>query len=334
MQKILAIICTIVAFCGCNSSAGDKLGDAIDIVDGVPRKDINLSQVGVNCFFNDSRFGSIPAQFNEVTNTLGRRYIRVLLAWNDGVQSSPSAQPDFSFYDSILNAVPSGADALVVLTDVPNWMSNPANWIDNNPRSTFAELWVKKVVQRYGRSSRIIGWEIWNEPNMAGRRDNQILQLDSSPENFVELVAKSSSVAKQIAPGKFVVNGATTSINQNYPGSINYNEAMRNAGITAFIDVYNIHYYGKQFENVIRPGGVQDFARSIDRRIWITESGAQGSNEQLAYAEQVWPYLNDKIPTIDRIYYYQMYEATPSDSTYALRNLSAVSDLYVHLRGS
>jgi len=334
MKRLVAILSTILFLCSCNSSTTDAISDAVDIADGVPQKDINLSQVGVNCFFNDSQFGSISAQFNEVRNTLGRRYVRVLFAWNDAVQPSPSANPNFSFYDEIVNAVPEGTDILVVLTDVPNWMSNPANWIGNNPRTTFAERWVRSVVTRYGSSSRIIGWEIWNEPNMLGRRDNQIMQVDSSPVNFVELVAKANSVAKQLAPGKFVLNGATTSINQNYPGTINYNEDMRDAGIVSFIDVYNIHYYGRQFENVVRPGGVQDFLNSVDRRIWITESGAQGVSKQREYAEQVWPFLNDKVNKIDRIYYYQMFEPTPSESTYGLRNLSSVSDLYVLLRGS
>ena len=99
--------------------------------------------------------------------------------------------------------------------------------------------------------------------------------------------------------------------------------------------MYAVHYYGRQFENVVRSNGVADFLNSIPKRIWVTETGAQGFNNQRSYARQVLPYLSEKVPSIDRFYIYQMYENTPAESTYGLRNPSsstALSDLYLYLR--
>jgi len=322
-------------FAACNSDIGEQVEDAVDLIDGVPRKTIDASQLGVNSFFNDSRFGSIGSQYAETQNTLKINRFRVLFAWNDAVQSAPNIPPNFSFYDEIVNSAPRGAELLVVLTDVPSWMGNSANWIDGNPRKTFAESWVKPIVARYGGNGSITGWQIWNEPNMPNRFDNQTLSLTNSPENFLDLVALSYSTAKALAPNKLVVNGATTAINQNYPETLNYNRALRDGGLSAVTDVFAMHYYGKQFENVVRSGGVQDFMESIGQPVWVTESGAQGTQSQLAYGEQVWPFLNDNIEQIDRIYIYQMYEPTDPSTTYGLRNLSsasALSDLYIYLR--
>ena len=77
----------IALFCGllclsCNSSAVKDAKSSLDLVDGVPRKDLNFSILGTNAFVNDSRFGSIGAQFTEVRDTLRLRHVRVLMAWN------------------------------------------------------------------------------------------------------------------------------------------------------------------------------------------------------------------------------------------------------------
>jgi hypothetical protein len=332
LRKFCVSLALLCAMSACNSGS---LGDALDLADGIARKDIDASKLGVNAFANDARFGTISQQFREVHDTLRLNYVRILFAWNDQVQPTPGAQPNFSFYDDVLAGIPSGVDALVVITGVPSWVSNSANWVEGNPRTTFVESWVRKVVQRYRNNPRIVGWEIWNEPNMVADPDTTTLDIGVNPVNYVELLARAYSVAKSIAPSKLVLNGATTAINQNYSETLEYNEQMRDAGAQQFLDKWAIHYYGKQYENVQRSGGVKDFLNGLTRGVWITESGAQGVNDQLAYGEQAWPFLLDEIPGIERIYIYQFTEATPSDVTYGLKNLDSsfpVSDLYIWLR--
>ena len=301
----------------------------------LPKGKIDFTKLGINAFANDQRFGTIKQQYLEVRNTLKLRYVRVLFAWNDQVQPTPSSVPNFSFYDEIANNLPPGVEAIVVLTGLPSWMEDSRNWIDANPRKTFAQLWVQPVVSRYSKSRAISAWQIWNEPNMKANRDNTTLDLATKPENYVELLGYAYPIVKRLAPSDKVVGAATTAINQSYPSSINYNKAMKNNGAQQLLDVWAIHYYGVQIENVFRPGGVKSFVKSLERPVWVTESGEKGTTKQKSYAERVWPFLLAQMPSIQRIYLYQFTESSSADVTYGLKNLTpgrTISDLYIYLR--
>jgi hypothetical protein len=330
MRTILLILISLIFFItsSCNSST---VKDAIGIIEGVPRKTIDTSILGINAFVNDSRFGSIPAQFQEVRDVIGIRYVRVLIQWDERVQPVPGGEKDFSFYDAIIDSLPAGVEALVIISGLPSWMSNSANWIDGDARRTFHNQWVRPVVRRYGGKPRVRAFQVWNEPNMISNPQNGILGFDS-PVNYIETLALAHNFIKENAPSKLVVNAATTAINQNYPATLDYNRSMRDAGLFEFIDIFAMHYYGRQFENVVRPGGVASFLNSIPRPIWVTESGSIGVDQQLAYGEQVWPYLTEQISGITRIYIYQFTDNAPLDGNYGLKNLSGVTDLYIHLR--
>jgi len=101
-RTLIALVLAFLSLVSCNSG----VKDLIDVADGVPRKPIDTGKLGVNAFANDSRFGSASRQFAEVRNTLRLGYVRILLDWNNGIQSSKGATPNFSFYDSIIG-VPS-----------------------------------------------------------------------------------------------------------------------------------------------------------------------------------------------------------------------------------
>jgi hypothetical protein len=110
---------------------------------------------------------------------------------------------------------------------------------------------------------------------------------------------------------------------------------MVEAGALNFTDVYAIHFYGKSVERVILPGGVSSFVNTIQKPIWVTETGAQGVNKQREYAERIFPFLKKNMPGIARIYIYQYTESSSANTTYGLRNLTpgaTVSDLYINLR--
>jgi hypothetical protein len=334
-RKLLSVVVggIIMVLTGCLGSSDVK--DAVDVAKGVPRKTIDVSRLGMNAFVNDGRFGSIADQFAEVKGTLGIDRVRVLMAWDDGVQSGPDAEINFGFYDEVASSIPGGMQAVVVLTHLPSWMSDSANWIDGNPRKTFVEKFVKPVVRRYNKNNRIVGFQIWNEPNDVNNPDNLTMQLAASPENYVELLASAYSVMRDRSPGKLVVTAATTAINQNYPETRDYNRGMRDAGAAQFADVWAIHWYGRQYENLIRKSGIAEFLGGLGLRVWVTESGAQGVTEQLAFGEQTWPFLLEKAPNIEYIFVYQFTESASADKTYGLRTLDKskpYSDLYISLR--
>jgi hypothetical protein len=329
MRFILVLVLGLL-ISSCNSS----LEDALDIID-VPRKDIDVSRMGVNAFANDGRFGSSAAQLAEVRNTLNLSYVRMLFSWTDAVQSGPNASINFSFFDDLVDGIPQGVEALIVVTGLPSWMTNSANWVENNPRTTFVENFFKPVVNRYKDRARVVAWQVWNEPNMVANSDNTTLDVATKPDNYVEMLARAHNVVKTASPSKLVVSAATTAINQNYSETLEYNRSMRDAGLQSFADIYAIHIYGKQYENIVRDGGVRDYLNGLSLPIWVTESGAQGVNSQLAYCEEVWPFITEKVNKIQRLYYYQFTEATPALSSYGMRTLDSefpVSDLYVFLR--
>lgn len=305
---------------------------AIEIL---PKRELVKARLGTNAFVNDPRFGSIRSQFREVKNTLGLRHVRVLFHWGEDLQSAPGRPINFSFNDEIIKGIPSGVDALVVLTGVPSWMSDPRNWVGGDPRRTFVEQWVRPVAERYGKKRRISAFQIWNEPNMEANPNNVILDLADNPELYVKMLADAAAEIRKVSPRKLIVSAATTAVNQNYPDTINYNEDLLAAGLEDHVDVVAMHYYGTHLENVYRPGGILDLLEGVSKPIWITESGEQGVNDQLDYAQRIWPFIFSLSPSITRLYQYQFTEGSPSDSTWGLRNLTPgqnVSDLYSYLR--
>ena len=299
-----------------------------------PLGTLPYKKLGVNAFVNDSRFGSIRKQFLEVKNTIKVRNVRMLFRWDDLVQPLPTSAPNFSFYDDIVRNIPSGVKAFVVITGVPSWMSNPTNWLNGNPRSTFVQRWVNVVVARYAKRRSIVGWQIWNEPNMESDSDNQLLGFVDEPANYVAMLSEAYDVIRDLAPQDKVIAAATTAINQNYPTTFDYNKDLKTAGIESVCDIWSMHYYGAQYERLLFLG-ISTFLQKIDKPIWVTESGSQGVTTQLEYGRRTWPLLVKTVPSIARIYIYQFTEDTASSVTYGLRNLSLEkpkSDLYLHLQ--
>jgi hypothetical protein len=299
-----------------------------------PRKDVPVTKLGINAFVNDPQFGGISTQFAEVKGALGIKKVRLLFPWIDEIQPTPSSKPKFAFFDEVAKSIPPGVQALVVVTDLPSWMENPANWIDGDPRKTFVKRWVRRIAKRYRKYPRIKAIQIWNEPNDQNKSDNHLLDVADSPANYVALMKLAMVTVKQNAKKWKIVGAATTALNQNFPDTLTYNKGLLAAGIEGTVDVYGVHVYGYQPENFYAPDGVLDLFESITRPIWVTESGAKGINSQLEYAERMWPFLLAATPRIKRIYCYQFTENTAADSTYGLKNPTVglgMSDLYWHL---
>ena len=329
--KVLAATTLVVSpFLG---SCGS--GDLLDLALSPPgRESIEGLNIGVNNFFVNPQFGTTSEQFNNIQGELGLRTVRILMAWTNGVQPTPDSPLELSFYDSIVARIPSNVRVVVVLAHTPDWITNSANWVNGNPRTTFVEKFLRPVVNRYKDSPGVEAWEVWNEPDLTVVPSDTALGLED-PNNYMEMLAASTNVIRRVDPNALIVGAATSSIQQNFPNALNYNKAMKAAGIENLIDVYNVHYYGTRFESVVTNNGVSDFLNSVTKTIWITESGETGPNEQLAYVETAWPFLKGKVPGIDRFYYYEYGSTQPLESNYGLRTTSPefpVSDLYIYLR--
>lgn len=326
----LMLIAVSLSFSGC--------GDSKELIDNAlnppERKPIDASRTGVNNFFVQREFGSVSAQHSEIKDVLRLKHVRVLFAWTDSTQPTPDSAVNYGFFDQIIDNIPSGQDVLIVLAHTPSWMTNSANWIDGNPRKTWVERWLKPTVEHFRSKPRIVGWEIWNEPDLTVVASDSVLGLEN-PSNYLELLTLASTALSRLDPTRLKVIAATESIQQDFPLHLDYNKALKAGGAENLVDVWNIHYYGKAFETVIASGGIADFLNSLIRPIWVTESGEQGPTNQLAYVEQVWPFLQEEVPGIERFYYYEFASTAPLASNYGLKTndpSQPVSDLYVHLR--
>jgi len=291
--------------------------------------------VGVNNFFVNREFGSIDTQWHEIRDTLHLKFVRILLAWTDGVQASPGSAREYSFYDSIISRIPSGVDVIVVLAHTPSWMGDSSNWsAEGNPRSTFVEEWVRPTVRRYRNVPGIIGWEVWNEPDLTTLSSDSALGLETA-DNYAEMLSRAYNVIRDEDPSALVVMAASQSIQQDFPNNLRYNKRLQELGAENVTDIWNVHYYGTGYESVVTSNGVQDFLNGVHKPIWVTESGQTSPNEQLAYVETTWPFLLEKIPGIQRFYYYQYGGTEPLESNFGLKTTDPsfpVSDLYVRLR--
>lgn len=328
LTSLLLLMILSVAAC---SDAGDLL----DLALSPPKREpIQKELVGVNNFFVDREFGTIPEQYNDISKNLGVKFIRVLFAWSNEVQPTQNSAPNFSFYDSILAAAPDDVDILIVIAHTPTWFTNPASWSDPNPRKAWIQQWLEPTVARYGNHPRVVGFEIFNEPDLLILPQDEVLGLQN-PDNYFEMLSESYRTSRRLAPSKLIMMTATTSIQQNFPNTLNYNKRLRDLGADAFTDVWNIHYYSSSFETIVTSNGVGDFLNGIPKPIWVTESGKTGSNEQLPYVETTWPFLKKEIPAIERFYYFQYGETGPAENNFGLRTTDPefpVSDLYIHLR--
>jgi len=322
---VSCLVFSLVATTGCDKVHGnfDDLGDLIFGGGGkIPR-----GKLGVQNEFVGTPKGGPADQGNDIRNTLDLRHVRASFFFDEGFLSSEAASPNFARFDAILAAIPPDVDLLPVLAYAPGWLANRADWKD-----VFLNRYVIPVVERYGNDSRIVGWEIWNEPD-AFCNGNVAPPgvLDCSPGDYVDLVSRVAP-AIRARSGALVVGAASTSINQSFPHNFDYNKDMVGAGLLNFVDVYGFHWYSSQLEKLTF-GGIADFLNGTGKPVWCTESGERGSTDQLGHASDVFPALDDKIDRLERIYIFTYFDGLGPDNTFGLvANNGIESDLYQFLR--
>ena len=224
----------LMSITGCGSDAKELLDLALN---PPSRKTIDTSRMGINAFFVNPGFGTIEERYNDIQNNLGIKSIRVLLAWTNEVQPTPNSPINFSLFDNILNSAPPGVEILIVATHTPDWMTNSANWVNGNPRLTWVEKWFKPVLQRYKNNPRIVGYEIFNEPNLLLVQSDSVLGLGAA-SNYFELLSMGAAAVRSIAPNVLVVLGATESINQKFPQNLDYNKELQELGAADLVDIW------------------------------------------------------------------------------------------------
>ena len=328
MTTVKALFVTFLVLCYASVLAEEP--QAITLL---PEKDLQRETLGINAFGNLPQFGTPSMQFDEIKQVLGLQHYRLLFAWSNEVQGSPGTRPDFSFYDDLIKSLPRGTRAIIVIANLPDWMHQQSNWKRGDPVFTLYRRWIRKVIVRYRRKRKIIGFQIWNEPNDDGNSENFTLNFVDNPEQYIQLVKRTQRLMSRRAKKKTLIGAATTSILQNFPETLEYNQALHQQGLEQYIDSWGIHVYGSSHERFYL--GVLDFLQSLTKPILVTETGRQGIFEQTEYLRRLLPFLSEEVPGIQRFYIYRFAEPSDPDTTFGLKNPSTsfpVSDLYIHLR--
>jgi hypothetical protein len=324
LRALAAVALIVVGGCGLAEDA-KSLGE---IVFG-ERGSIPRDELGVQNEFVPNPKGNAPAQAQDIRSHLGVRHIRTTFFFDESYLASEGARPNFARFDAIVGAIPADTDLLPILAYAPRWLANRPDW-----KQVFVNRYVIPVVERYAGNGAIAGWEIWNEPDgfCNGRGGAPAGVLDCSADDYVDLVRRVVPAIRERS-GAPIVGAATTSINQSFPDHFDYNKRMVRAGLLQFVDVYNIHWYGEQFEK-LTVGGIADFLDGTGKAIWCTESGDRGSERQLDHAGNVFPVLDDQIRRLDRIYIYTYFDGGAPENTFGLvAGNGAESDLYRFLAG-
>lgn len=324
LAGVLFFLLTTAACGGLHGSAED-LGDLIFGGGGtIPRQ-----KLGVQNEFVANPKGNPAAQGGDIRFTLGLRHIRTTFFFDESFLPSEGASPNFARFDAILASIPPDVDLLPILAYAPPWLAHRADWKD-----VFLSRYLIPVLDRYGNDDRIAGWEVWNEPD--GFCNGRVAPpgvLDCSPGDYVDLVARAVPEIRRRS-GAPIVGAATTSINQSFPRHFDYNQDLVGAGLLNFIDVYNFHWFGSQLEK-LSFGGIADFLNGTGKRVWCTESGEQGSTQQLGHARDVFPALDDQIDRLERIYIFTYFDGVGPSTTFGLVAADGTeSDLYQFLRAN
>ena len=291
------------------------------------QKDINIDKMGLNAFYNDPAFGTMREQSKEIREVLGIRSVRILFHWDEHIQKAEHMPINWSFIQDVVDAIPEGMDALMVVNGVPKWLEE----YPGNKKQAFYDMF-KRVCYKFKDNPKIVGYQVWNEPNIPEAEKNEVMGWKNDPAEYVQLVKKCYEISKEIDKNKAIVSAATTSINQNYPKTLEYNKKMVENGILDVIDCYGLHWYGESFELLHRPNGILEFLKSFKKQIWMTESGEEGLGKQKKYVRRAWPYLRKLLShRLHRIYYYIYY-----GGDFGLKQKDGeeirVSDLLVYLQ--
>ena len=288
------------------------------------KKDIKLdaSRLGINNFFIHPVFGTTKQQFGQI-NKIGIKYVRVLFAWS---QKDKSSKLDFSLYDDIVNSCPDDTKLLVVVAHSPEWFVHEHQTLDEAQDSWFNE-WFRPVIDRYKTSNKIVGYEIWNEPDSLSLPSDSLLGLNQ-PENYMKLLRKCSAYITHVDHSKKIVLTATLSIQQNYPKHLDYNKKLVAGGAQDLVDVYNIHYYGDNHIDLLKTDGVVDFLNGLRLPIWVTETGAN-SRKQLEQFEITYNFFSKYLKNRVELFFHYIFTDDDTLSAYSMLDINGNnSDLY------
>lgn len=175
---------------------------------------------------------------------------------------------------------------------IPGYRCNPYDWAEY-------QRWVRAMVERYDGDGRkdmpgltipVTYWEVMNEPDLPGS-DTLDFYKEGSDEYYTLLRRTAKAIRRSDNDANIVIAGAAGPyVNQEgYFMDFYYNLFTDHPQAKKYFTIGNMHHVSKATENDFNVNVYQTMLDefSIDKPIWVTEAGAEGSSatEQKQYIQ-------------------------------------------------
>lgn len=169
----------------------------------------------------------------------------------------------YDHIQKVLDAAPPGMKFIIALEDFPYGPPepNPKAWFSNGYKASYRP-YVQKVVSRYAGNSKILVWEIMNEPHCKG---------DTSCSPFLlSFMDDVSGLIRSIDPGTYVSPGvgAGNHTGEEFGGGYNNITALPN------ITANSCHFYYGNPSNCLTAFGITS---SYGKFFYVGEAGYVGN---------------------------------------------------------
>lgn len=119
-------------------------------------------------------------------------------------------KPLFVFFDSCWDPFPKLGKQRAPQPHVHNsgWVQSPGiNALQDSTQYPRLERYVKGVVQHFAQDNRILGWDVWNEPNNPNTSSYGKVELKDKEKYVLPLLKKSFEWARESAPVQPLTSG-------------------------------------------------------------------------------------------------------------------------------
>lgn len=225
--------------------------------------------------------------------------LRIDIDWS--VVEPVRGEQDWASIDRVLAVAEKySMTVLGVLAYTPTWAqrSDVAAGTTHGAPADPAQFaaFAQSAVSRY--SSRILAWEVWNEPNLS-----QFWQPRPDPAGYADLVRQTYAAVKAVAPSSTVIAGALAPASDAPDGSTvraeTFAGGMYDAGAGGSFDALSVHPYSypalptdtstyawNAFQRLPLVHDVMTRHGDGGKKIWITEFGAPTSTTSRGVSEQ------------------------------------------------
>ena len=148
-------------------------------------------------------------------------------------------------------------------------LHDPEQWITLRP-------YVTKVLERFGQDSRVIAWDLFNEPDQMDRTTIEAGTRDQKIENAAGLLTEVFNLARSTQPSQPLTAGIWEYDNNLAP-------VMNSVSSIALeqSDIISFHHYGPENDLATIINGLKQYQRPLICTEWLAKIGRASCRERV-----------------------------------------------------